>query len=241
MKLHVSFSPSWLCLLLTASALPAPDPSSCISEISLPTITLRPSKGIYENIYTRKYPGLASQGLTIVTYTFSQTCSAVNCPIPLETAPPAGFTQAVVADATLTATLIFPTESLAAYSVAGYVIKPVNTLSTTQSGLGISSTPTPSASKNPGTSSNNANKIPSYFDRNKPTSSGEKPFMNSNIMPANQRSLYPSNGSVTIDSEKNQDAILALAEALRKLWAKFPLNFEFGGRVNFQVWARDHR
>ncbi|PNP80937.1 hypothetical protein FNYG_05752 [Fusarium nygamai] len=168
---RISLSVSWLCLLLTASALPAPDPSSCISEISLPTITLRPSKGIYENVYTRQYQELASQGLTVATYTFTQTCSTINCPIPLETTPPAGFTQAVVADGSLTATLTFPTESLAAYSAAGYSVKPVNTAFPMKHDSGAGSTPTSSTSRNSGSSSNNADKIPSYFDRNKPTSS----------------------------------------------------------------------
>ncbi|KAF5706112.1 hypothetical protein FMUND_11773 [Fusarium mundagurra] len=171
MRSPISLGASWLCLFLTASALPAPGPSSCISEISLPTITLRPSKGIYENVYTRQYQDLSSQSLTIVAYTFTQTCSTINCPIPLETAPPSGFTQAVVADGSLTATLIFPTESLAAYSVAGYTVKPVHTAAPTQSNSPIGATPASSPSRNSGTSSNNGNKIPIYFDRNKPTSS----------------------------------------------------------------------
>ncbi|KAF5984883.1 hypothetical protein FCOIX_2361 [Fusarium coicis] len=140
---RISLSVSWLCLLLAVSALPTPDPSSCcIVEISLPTITLRPSKGIYENVYTRKYQQLASQGLMVATYTFTETCSTINCPIPLETAPPTGFTQAVVADGSLTATLTFPTESLAAYTAAGYIIKPVNTAAPTHLESGAGSPPT---------------------------------------------------------------------------------------------------
>ncbi|KAG5805387.1 hypothetical protein H9Q74_010984 [Fusarium xylarioides] len=171
MRLHISLLVGWLCLPLTSSALPAPDPSSCISEISLPTITLRPSKGIYENVYTRHYQELASQGLTVATYTFTQTCSTINCPIPLETAPPTGFTQAVVADRSLTAVLTFPTESLAAYSAAGYNVKPLVTVAPSQPDSGIGSTPTSSMSRNSGSSFNSYTKIPSYFDRNKSTSS----------------------------------------------------------------------
>ncbi|KAF5562149.1 hypothetical protein FNAPI_3319, partial [Fusarium napiforme] len=171
MESCICLSVSWLCLLLTVSALPVPDPSSCICEISLPTITLRPINGIYENIYTRKYQELAAQGLTVATYTFTQTCSTINCPIPLATAPPTGFTQAIVADGSLTATLTFPTESLAAYTAAGYIIKPVNTAAPTHLDPGAGSSPTSSTAKNSGSSSNNANRIPSSFDRNKPTSS----------------------------------------------------------------------
>ncbi|KAG5748830.1 hypothetical protein H9Q70_008509 [Fusarium xylarioides] len=171
MRLHINLLVGWLCLPLTSSALPAPGPSSCICEISLPTITLRPSKGIYENLYTRQYQELASQGLTVATYTFTQTCSTINCPIPIQTVSPTGFTQAVVADGSLTATVTFPTESLAAYSAAGYTVKPVNTAVPTQPESGIGSTPTSSTSRNSGSSSNNPTKIPSYFDRNKSTSS----------------------------------------------------------------------
>ncbi|KAF5252008.1 hypothetical protein FANTH_2962 [Fusarium anthophilum] len=171
MRSWISLGVSWVCLLLTAFALPAPDPFSCISEISLPTITLRPSNGIYENVYTRKYQELVSQGLTVVAYTFTQTCSTIDCPIPLETAPPAGFTQAVVASGSFTATLTFPTESLAAYSAAGYTVKPVSTAAPTQPDSGTDSTPTSSMLRNSGSSSINGNKIPSYFDRNNPTSS----------------------------------------------------------------------
>jgi hypothetical protein len=71
----------------------------------------------------------------------------------------------------LTATLTFPTESLAAYTAAGYIVKPVNTAFPTKHDSGAGSSPTSSTAKNSGSSSNNANKIPSYFDRNKPTSS----------------------------------------------------------------------
>ncbi|KAF4341580.1 hypothetical protein FBEOM_4482 [Fusarium beomiforme] len=132
MQPQITFIVSWLCLFLTAFALPTREVSACISEISLPTITLRPSQGVYENVYTRTYQDFAPQGLTTVVYTLTQTCSTIDCPVPLETAPPAGFTQAVVADGTVTATLTFPTQSLAAYSSVGYVVMPIHTAAPAQ-------------------------------------------------------------------------------------------------------------
>ncbi|KAF5596667.1 uncharacterized protein FSUBG_8815 [Fusarium subglutinans] len=124
---------SWFCLFLTAFSLPTPEATSCLCEVSLPTITVRPRQGGYENVYTRTYQDIISQHLTTVIYTLTRTCSTIDCPVAFKTAPPAGFTQAVVADGTITATLTFPTQSLAAYSAAGYVVMPINTATPDQS------------------------------------------------------------------------------------------------------------
>jgi hypothetical protein len=112
---------------------------SCTTGIVLPTITVRPCPGGYENTYTRCYKEFFSQGLRTRTYTLTQTCSSIDCqPPPIETAPPPGFTQAVVkcnkcgSPDTQVATLTFPTESLSAYSSSGYVVVPISSALPTQ-------------------------------------------------------------------------------------------------------------
>ncbi|KAG5819110.1 hypothetical protein H9Q74_001211 [Fusarium xylarioides] len=68
----------------------------------------------------------------IYTNTLLPPCSGVNCqPLPIETAPPPGFTSAVVkcdkcgGSGTKVATLTFPTESVQAYSSSGHVVVPI--------------------------------------------------------------------------------------------------------------------
>lgn len=111
----------------------------CTTGITLPTITVRPAPGGYENTYTRCYKEFFSQGLRTRTYTLTQTCSSIDCqPPPIETAPPPGFTQAVVkcnncgSPDTQVATLTFPSESLSAYSSSGYVVVPISSAVPTQ-------------------------------------------------------------------------------------------------------------
>ncbi|WZH44208.1 uncharacterized protein QYS62_005226 [Fusarium acuminatum] len=111
----------------------------CTTGITLPTITVRPCPGGYENTYTRCYKEFFSQGLRIRTYTLTQTCLSIDCqPPPIETAPPPGFTEAVVkcnncgSPDTQVATLTFPTESLSAYSSSGYVVVPISSAVPTQ-------------------------------------------------------------------------------------------------------------
>ncbi|KAI6772947.1 hypothetical protein HG530_003905 [Fusarium avenaceum] len=111
----------------------------CTTGITLPTITVRPGPAGYENTYTRCYKEFFSQGLRTRTYTLTQTCSSLDCqPPPIETAPPPGFTQAVVKCSdcgsldTQVATLTFPSESLSAYSSSGYVVVPISSAVPTQ-------------------------------------------------------------------------------------------------------------
>ncbi|KAF5000348.1 hypothetical protein FGRMN_1816 [Fusarium graminum] len=115
-------------------------PSLCSTGIVLPTITVRPCPGGYQNTYTRHYKEFCSTGIRTKTYAITQTCSTVDCqPPPIETAPPPGFTQAVVkcsdcgSPETQVATLTFPTESLSAYSSSGYVVEPCSSSIPTQS------------------------------------------------------------------------------------------------------------
>ncbi|KAH6964533.1 hypothetical protein DER45DRAFT_610856 [Fusarium avenaceum] len=118
----------------------AQNPSqTCTTGITLPTITVRPCPGGYENTYTRCYKEFFSQGLRTRTYTLTQTCSSIDCqPPPIETAPPPGFTQAVVkcsncgSPDTQVATLTFPSESLSAYSSSGYVVESISSAIPTQ-------------------------------------------------------------------------------------------------------------
>ncbi|KAM0345829.1 hypothetical protein ACHAPU_006183 [Fusarium lateritium] len=114
--------------------------SACWTGITLPTITVRPYPGGYQNTYTRYYKEFCSTGLRTKTYAITQTCSSIDCqPPPIETAPPPGFTQAVVkcsncgSPETQVATLTFPAESLVAYSSSGYVVEPYNSSMPTQS------------------------------------------------------------------------------------------------------------
>ncbi|KAK2675317.1 hypothetical protein RAB80_007502 [Fusarium oxysporum f. sp. vasinfectum] len=109
-----------LSFLLPVYARVISDP--CATTTTLPVITVTKGPNGYYNQYTRIYQEFYPQGLTTKVYTITQSCSSVNCqPLPIETAPPPGFTSAVVKFATLT----FPTESVEAYSSSGYVVVPL--------------------------------------------------------------------------------------------------------------------
>ncbi|KAF5546791.1 hypothetical protein FMEXI_5482 [Fusarium mexicanum] len=104
----------------------------CATTTTLPVITVTKGPNGYYNQYTRTYQEFYPQGLTTKVYTITQSCSGVNCqPSPIETAPPPGFTSAVVkcdkcgGSGTKVATLTFPTESVQAYSSSGYVVVPI--------------------------------------------------------------------------------------------------------------------
>ncbi|SCV58694.1 uncharacterized protein FFB14_15784 [Fusarium fujikuroi] len=104
----------------------------CATTTTLPVITVTKGPNGYYNQYTRTYQEFYPQGLTTKVYTITQSCSSVNCqPLPIETAPPPGFTSAVVkcdkcgGSGTKIATLTFPSESVQAYSSSGYVVVPI--------------------------------------------------------------------------------------------------------------------
>lgn len=101
----------------------------CITTSVSPTITVSRDQGFYINVYNRAYDEFCSDGLVAKMYQITQRCSSINCAPPqLETAPPRGFTCAVVectrcgSPGTRTATLTFPTESIGAYESAGYIL-----------------------------------------------------------------------------------------------------------------------
>ncbi|KAF5689072.1 hypothetical protein FDENT_4575 [Fusarium denticulatum] len=105
----------------------------CATTTTLPVITVTKGPNGYYNQYTRTYQEFYPQGLTTKVYTITQSCSGVNCqPLPIETAPPPGFTSAVVkcdkcgGSGTKVATLTFPFESAQAYSSSGYVVVPIS-------------------------------------------------------------------------------------------------------------------
>ncbi|KAF5626700.1 uncharacterized protein FTJAE_9557 [Fusarium tjaetaba] len=119
-----------LSFLLPLYARAISDP--CAATTTLPAITVTKGPNGYYNQYTRTYQEFYPQGLTTKVYTITQSCSGVNCqPLPIETAPPPGFTSAVVkcdkcgGSGTKVATLTFPTESVQAYSSSGYVVVPI--------------------------------------------------------------------------------------------------------------------
>ncbi|EXA01955.1 hypothetical protein FOWG_01668 [Fusarium oxysporum f. sp. lycopersici MN25] len=119
-----------LSFLLLVYARVISDP--CATTTTLPVITVTKGPNGYYNQYTRIYQEFYPQGLTTKVYTITQSCSSVNCqPLPIETAPPPGFTSAVVKcdkcgdSGTKVATLTFPTESVGAYSSSGYVVVPL--------------------------------------------------------------------------------------------------------------------
>ncbi|KAF4501106.1 hypothetical protein FAGAP_2691 [Fusarium agapanthi] len=119
-----------LSFLLPVYARVISDP--CATTTTLPVVTVTKGPNGYYNQYTRTYQEFYPQGLTTKVYTITQSCSGVNCqPLPIETAPPPGFTSAVVkcdkcgSLGTKVATLTFPTESVEAYSSSGYVIVPI--------------------------------------------------------------------------------------------------------------------
>ncbi|KAG5796330.1 hypothetical protein H9Q69_004648 [Fusarium xylarioides] len=119
-----------LSFLLPVYARVISDP--CATTTALPVITVTKGPNGYYNQYTRTYQEFYPQGLTTKVYTITQSCSSVNCqPLPIETAPPPGFTSAVVkcdkcgGSGTKVATLTFPTESVQAYSSSGYVVVPI--------------------------------------------------------------------------------------------------------------------
>ncbi|KAG4252973.1 hypothetical protein LB506_010720 [Fusarium annulatum] len=119
-----------LSFLLPVYARVISDP--CATTTTLPVITVTKGPNGYYNQYIRTYQEFYPQGLTTKVYTITQSCSGVNCqPLPIETAPPPGFTSAVVkcdkcgGSGTKVATLTFPTESVQAYSSSGYVVVPI--------------------------------------------------------------------------------------------------------------------
>ncbi|KAG8666628.1 hypothetical protein FPOAC2_11744 [Fusarium poae] len=104
---------------------------TCVVVDILPLITVNKSPDGYENEYIRYYSDFFAGGLTTKAYTITQTCPSINCqPPPLETAPPPGFTYAVIQcnacnnSHAQIATLTFPTESFGAYSTSGYLVLP---------------------------------------------------------------------------------------------------------------------
>ncbi|CZR37527.1 uncharacterized protein FPRO_02212 [Fusarium proliferatum ET1] len=119
-----------LSFLLPVYARVISDP--CATTTTLPVITVTKGPNGYYNQYIRTYQEFYLQGLTTKVYTITQSCSGVNCqPLPIETAPPPGFTSALVkcdkcgGSGTKVATLTFPTESVQAYSSSGYVVVPI--------------------------------------------------------------------------------------------------------------------
>ncbi|KAI1015213.1 hypothetical protein LB503_004123 [Fusarium chuoi] len=119
-----------LSFLLPVYARVISDP--CATTTTLPVITVTKGPNGYYNQYTRTYQEFYSQGLSTKVYTITQSCPSVNCqPLPIETAPPPGFTSAVVkcdkcgGSGTKVATLTFPSESAQAYSSSGYVVVPI--------------------------------------------------------------------------------------------------------------------
>ncbi|KAF0637930.1 hypothetical protein NXS19_002938 [Fusarium pseudograminearum] len=122
---------SGLSLIIPSFALVAYQP--CLTTTALPLVTVIGGPDGYYNEYTRTYREFGSQGLTKKIYTVTQTCSDIDCEAPpIETAPPPGFTQAIVkccacgGQGTQVATLTFPTESVEAYSSSGYLVEPLD-------------------------------------------------------------------------------------------------------------------
>lgn len=122
---------SGLSLIIPSFALVAYQP--CLTTTALPLVTVIGGPDGYYNEYTRTYREFGSQGLTKKIYTITQTCSDIDCEAPpIETAPPPGFTQAIVkcsacgGQGTQVATLTFPSESVEAYSSSGYLVEPLD-------------------------------------------------------------------------------------------------------------------
>ncbi|KAG9504931.1 hypothetical protein J7337_004912 [Fusarium musae] len=83
-------------------------------------------------VYARVISDPCATTTTLPVITVTKGPNGVNCqPLPIETAPPPGFTSAVVkcdkcgGSGTKVATLTFPTESVQPYSSSGYVIVPI--------------------------------------------------------------------------------------------------------------------
>lgn len=111
----------------------------CLTTTALPLITVVGGPDGYRSEYTRTYQEFCPSGLTKKTYTITETCSSIDChAAPIETAPPPGFTHAVVkcsacgGQGTQVATLTFPTESIEAYSSCGYIVEPLDAVQATQ-------------------------------------------------------------------------------------------------------------
>ncbi|KAH7192846.1 uncharacterized protein B0J16DRAFT_394874 [Fusarium flagelliforme] len=111
----------------------------CLTTTALPLITVVGGPDGYRSEYTRTYQEFCPSGLTKKTYTITETCSSIDChAAPIETAPPPGFTHAVVkcsacgGQGTQVATLTFPTESIEAYSSCGYIVEPLDAAQATQ-------------------------------------------------------------------------------------------------------------
>ncbi|KAL6921200.1 hypothetical protein FSST1_005226 [Fusarium sambucinum] len=126
-----------LSLTLPSFALVAYQP--CLTTTALPMVTVKGGPDGYYNEYTRTYREFYPQGLTKKIYTITQTCSDMDCQTqPIETAPPPGFTAAVVkcsacgGQGTQVATLTFPTESVEAYSSSGYIVEPLDLVQATK-------------------------------------------------------------------------------------------------------------
>ncbi|KAG8676449.1 hypothetical protein FPOAC1_002453 [Fusarium poae] len=128
---------SSLSLILPSFALVAYQP--CLTTTALPMVTVKGGPDGYYTECTRTYREFTPQGLTTKIYTVTQTCSNLDCQTPpIETAPPPGFTAAVVkcsdcgGQGTQVATLTFPTESVEAYSSSGYVVEPLSPVQATK-------------------------------------------------------------------------------------------------------------
>ncbi|RBR25224.1 uncharacterized protein FIESC28_01959 [Fusarium coffeatum] len=111
----------------------------CLTTTALPLITVVSGPDGYQSEYTRTYQEFYPSGLTKKTYTITETCSSIDCHgAPIETAPPPGFTHAVVkcnacgGQGTQVATLTFPTESIEAYSSSGYIVEPLDAAQATK-------------------------------------------------------------------------------------------------------------
>lgn len=111
----------------------------CLTTTALPLITVVGGPDGYHSEYTRTYQEFCPSGLTKKTYTITETCSSIDChAAPIETAPPPGFTHAVVkcsacgGEGTQVATLTFPTESVEAYSSSGYIVEPLDAAQATK-------------------------------------------------------------------------------------------------------------
>lgn len=120
-----------LLILPTLAQVTTSDP--CTTTTSLPTITIsRRGPEDFINVYTRVYDELCPEGLRPKTYAVTLACATAACqPPPIETAPPPGFTCAVVQCAKCgpgggpqSATLTFPKDSVAAYTSSGYQVHP---------------------------------------------------------------------------------------------------------------------
>ncbi|GKU05629.1 hypothetical protein FLAG1_07921 [Fusarium langsethiae] len=128
---------SGLSLIIPSFALVAYQP--CLTTTALPLVTVIGGPDGYYSEDTRTYREFCPQGLTTKVYTITQICSNIDCQTPpIETAPPPGFTAAVVkcsacgGQGTQVATLTFPTESLEAYSSSGYLVQPLDSAQATK-------------------------------------------------------------------------------------------------------------